>query len=132
MAEKRILPFYMTYPTMPMTQSDERQMMEDLEYFQQLYPFGTKLLQREIRKVIDIMDYEGSLIYDEYPDRFAMQKLAKDILGKIRLQLGDEMENAQELELILQYENIDDYIYVLVLHEVWRRRHGQRRGYFLF
>lgn len=131
MAEKRILPFYMTYPT-SLTQTDENQMMRDLEYFQQLYPSGAKLLQREIRKVIDIMDYEGSLIYDEYPDRFAMQKLAGDILGKIRLQLGEEMQNSKELELILGYENIEDYIYVLVLHEVWRRRHGQRRGYFLF
>ena len=107
-------------------------MLRDLEYFQQLYPSGARLLQREIRKVVDIMDYEGSLIYDEYPDRFAMQKLARDILGKIRLQLDGRMENATELELILRYDNIEDYIYVLVLHEVWRRRHGQKRGYFLF
>ena len=131
MAEKRILPFYMTYPT-SLTQTDENQMMRDLEYFQQLYPSGARLLQREIRKVIDIMDYEGSLIYDEYPDRFAMQKLMRDIIGKIRLQLGEDMENSKELEQILRYENIEDYVYVLVLHEVWRRRHGQRRGYFLF
>ena len=131
MAEKRILPFYMTYQT-PLSQTDENQMMRDLEYFQQLYPSGARLLQREIRKVIDIMDYEGSLIYDEYPDRFAMQKLARDIQAKIRLQLGEEMQNSEELELILRYDNIEDYIYVLVLHEVWRRRHGQRRGYFLF
>ena len=131
MAEKRILPFYMTYPT-SLTQTDESQMMRDLEYFQQLYPSGAKLLQREIRKVIDIMDYEGSQIYDEYPDRFAMQKLARDILRKIRAQLGEEMQNSEELELILRYDNIEDYIYVLVLHEVWRRRNGRRRGYFLF
>ncbi|MBE5882011.1 MAG: hypothetical protein E7289_06885 [Lachnospiraceae bacterium] len=131
MAEKRILPFYMTYPT-SLVQPDENQMMRDLEYFQQLYPSGAKLLQREIRKVIDIMDYEGSLIYDEYPDRFAMQRLTRDILGKIRLQLNEEMENAEELEGVLRYENIEDYVYVLVLHEVWRRRQGSRRGYFLF
>jgi len=131
MAEKRILPFYMTYPT-SLAQPDENQMMRDLEYFQQLYPSGAKLLQREIRKVIDIMDYEGSLIYDEYPDRFAMQRLTRDILGKIRLQLNEEMENAEELEGVLRYENIEDYVYVLVLHEVWRRRQGSRRGYFLF
>ena len=131
MAEKRILPFYMTYPT-SLVQTDENQMMRDLEYFQQLYPSGAKLLQRELRKVIDIMDYEGSLIYDEYPDRFAMQKLTRDILSKIRLQLGEEMENSKELEGMLQYENIEDYMYVLVLHEVWRRRNAKRRGYFLF
>ncbi len=131
MAEKRILPFYMTYPV-PVTQSDENEMMQDLEYFQQLYPSGAKLLQREIRKVIDIMDYEGSLIYDEFPDRFAMQRLTKDILRKIRLQLEDEIQDSEEIEKMLRYENIDDYMLLLVLHEVWRRRHNQRRGYFLF
>lgn len=131
MAEKRILPFYMTYPT-SLTQTDENRMMQDLEYFQQLYPDGARLLQREIRKVIDIMDYEGSLIYDEYPDRFAMQKLTRDIIAKIKLQFNEEMENAGELERMLRYENIEDYVYVLVLHEVWRRRNGRKRGYFLF
>ena len=132
MAEKRILPFYMTYPTMPMTQSDERQMMEDLEYFQQLYPFGTKLLQREIRKVIDIMDYEGSIIYDEFPDRFAMQKLTSDIISKIRLQAEEEMADGEEVKKMLAYDNLEEYMFLLVLHEVWRRRHNKRRGYFLF
>lgn len=131
MAEKRILPFYMTYPT-SLTKTDDNRMIKDLEYFQQLYPSGAKLLQREIRRVIDIMDYEGSLIYDEYPDRFAMQKLTKDILEKIRLQLGDGVENSEELEMVLRYDNIEDYMYVLVLQEVWRRRNGQKRGYFLF
>jgi hypothetical protein len=41
MAEKRILPFYMTYQA-PLSQTDENQMMRDLEYFQQLYPSGGK------------------------------------------------------------------------------------------
>ncbi len=132
MAEKRILPFYMTYPTMPMTQTDENQMMRDLEYFQQLYPLGTKAVQREIRKVIDIMDYEGSLIYDEFPDRFAMQKLTRDIIGKIKLQAEEEMTDGEEVKRILAYDNLEEYMFLLVLHEVWRRRHNRRRGYFLF
>ena len=131
MAEKRILPFYMTYPT-SLTPANENEIMRDLEYFQQLYPSGARLLQREIRNVIDIMDYEGSLIYDEYPDQFAMRRLTKDILGKIKLQLEGKMENAAEIEQMLRYENIEDYMYVLVLHEVWRRRHERKRGYFLF
>jgi hypothetical protein len=58
--------------------------------------------------------------------------LTKDIIQKIRLQLNEEMENGEELTAILRYENIEDYVYVLVLHEVWRRRNGRRRGYFLF
>ncbi|MBQ8199253.1 MAG: hypothetical protein IJZ76_07500 [Lachnospiraceae bacterium] len=131
MAEKRILPFYMTYPT-SLTQADENQMMRDLEYFQQLYPLGTKAVQREIRKVIDIMDYEGSLIYDEFPDRFAMQKLTRDIISKIKLQAEEEMTDGEEVKRILAYDNLEEYMFLLVLHEVWRRRHNRRRGYFLF
>lgn len=131
MAEKRILPFYMTYPT-SLIQTDENQMIKDLEYFQQLYPVQAKLLRGEIRKVIDIMDYEGSVIYDEYPDQFAMRKLTMDILNQVRLRQNENRDENRELSKVLSYENILDYAYLIVLHEVFRRRQGQRKGYFLF
>jgi len=132
MAEKRILPFYMAYPALSGIKQDENKWMEDLEYFQQLYPSGAKILQREIRKVIDVMDYEGSLIYDEFPDRFAMQKLTKDIITKIELQSREEMKDGEEIKKMLASDNIDEFMLILVLHEVWRRRSRSERGYFLF
>ena len=37
-----------------------------------------------IAGILDKLDYEGSMIYDEYPDRWQLYKLAQDILERIR------------------------------------------------
>lgn len=79
---KKPLPFYMTYP-MPMYWDDEDDAMRDLEYFLQLYPDDARRYQKKIMDILDTMDYNGSLIYDEYPDRLAMYRLSEDIIDKI-------------------------------------------------
>lgn len=79
----RVLPFYMTYP-MPMAYEEEDVMMRDLEYLQQLYPTEAKRYQKKVSDILDKMDYEGSLIYDEYPDRFILYQLAREIADMIR------------------------------------------------
>ena len=72
---KKPLPFYMTYP-MPMYWDDEDDAVRDLEYFLQLYPEEARRYQKKIMDILDTMDYNGSLIYDEYPDRLAMYRLS--------------------------------------------------------
>ena len=67
MYEQRILPFYMTYP-LPMYYQEEDSIIRDLEYLQQMYPAEAKRYQKLIASILDKLDYEGSMIYDEYPD----------------------------------------------------------------
>ena len=77
MYERRIMPFYMAYP-MPMFGQQENTVMRDLEYMQQMYPKEAKHYQKLIAGILDKMDYEGSMIYDEYPDReFLYRELLK-------------------------------------------------------
>lgn len=83
MRGNRILPFYMTYP-MPMAYEDEDVMLRDLEYLQQMYPQDAKKYQKKIVSILDKMDYEGSMIYDDYPDQFMLYKLSRDITEMIR------------------------------------------------
>ena len=128
MKEPRILPFYMTYP-MLMAYSDDKDMIQDLEYFQQIYPVGARKLQREIVKAISIIDYDGSMIYDEYPDRFMMSKLAKDILDRLKRQADT---NSEELNALLRLDFIEEYVLILLLNEVFKRRHKSNRGYLQF
>lgn len=78
-----MLPFYMTYP-MPMAYEDEDVMLRDLEYLQQMYPQDAKKYQKKIVSILDKMDYEGSMIYDDYPDQFMLYKLSRDITEMIR------------------------------------------------
>ena len=96
----------------------EAQLLQDLEYLQQLYPNDVKRYQRRISEILDKTDYEGSMIYDEYPDKYSLLALA----GSMRKVLEIEEEKAPE----------ESMIQVLLFNEVYKRRHGGRRGSFFF
>lgn len=111
------LPFYMTYPDY-YNPGREAQLLQDLEYLQQLYPNDVKRYQKRIAEILDKADYEGSMIYDEYPDRYSLQALARSM----RSVLEREEEKAPA----------EDMIQVLLFNEVYKRRHGGCRGSFRF
>ena len=110
------LPFYMTYPDYRGAENEER-LLRDLEYLQQIYPGEVRRCQRRIAEILDRTDYEGSMIYDEYPDRYSLQALAKSMCRILETEEG----NAPA----------EDMVQVLLCNEVYKRRHGGRRGSFL-
>lgn len=110
------LPFYMAYPGY-YGPGQEAMLLRDMEYLQQLYPADVKRFQKRIAEVLDKADYEGSMIYDEYPDRYSLRAMAGSIL-KI---LQKEEENPPA----------EDMIQVLLYNEVYKRRHGGRRAMLL-
>lgn len=82
---RRNLPFYMGYPQyQDWSQINEDMLIEDLEYLQQMYPSYAKRYQTIINNYLDKMDYDGSLIYDQYPDRWQLERMVKTILNTIR------------------------------------------------
>ncbi len=83
MNQSRILPFYMAYP-LPLYYQQEDSVTRDLEYLQQMYPSEAKKYQKMIAETLDHIDYEGSMIYDEYPDRWQIYRLTQMIVDKIR------------------------------------------------
>lgn len=87
MNQSRILPFYMAYP-LPLYYQEEDTVTRDLEYLRQMYPLEAKKYQKVIVDTLDKLDYEGSMIYDEYPDRWQIYRLTQVIVDKIR-----KMEN---------------------------------------
>ncbi len=92
----------------------------DMEYLQQLYPYELKQYQRKVAQALDMMDYEGSMIYDEYPDRFGLERIAK----RISMALWEDTEAGM-------HEKHREYlILVLVYQEVYKRRHGGKRGFY--
>lgn len=90
MNNHKILPFYMTYP-MPLYYQEEDKVQRDLEYLQQMYPTEAKKYQKKIASILDRIDYDGSMIYDEYPDRLQIYRLAQDIIAQIKKE--EEMQN---------------------------------------
>ena len=127
--DRRILPYYMTYPG-PYGTRREDTVIRDMEYFQQLYPLEVKRYQRRIAELLDRTDYEGSMIYDEYPDRFSLERMADSILTILKREEREAaVENPTPPE---KWVWLRDLILVLLYHEVYKRRHGGRRGIIQF
>ena len=89
-----------------------------------MYPEEAKRLLVRIAEILDRMDYEESMIYDEYPDRWQLYRLAESIV-KI---LKDDAEKNGEEYATEKWEWISDMVQVLLLDEIFNRRHGKRRG----
>lgn len=137
---RRILPFYMTYPNLgtglPYSNlQQEDSVMRDLEYLQQIYPEEAKRYQARISKILDKMDYEGSMIYDEYPDKYQLYNLADNILMILKREANEEActEGGEMIPIAEEkWEWLSDFIQVLLFYEIYKRRHRTRHGYLKF
>ena len=123
MDNKVYLPFYMTYPIKYPYRQDNKT-ARDIEYMRELYPQEAKRLLVKIGEVLDRMDYEESMIYDEYPDRWQLYRLAESIV-KI---LKNEAEEKGEEYSKEKWEWISDMVQVLLFDEIFNRRHGDKKG----
>ena len=121
------LPFYMTYPGYCEPGRDST-VLRDLEYLQQMYPLEVKNYQRKVAEILDKLDYEGSMIYDEYPDRYSLQRLTGSIIKM--LQNEEKRMQPEECTSIEKWTWLENMIQVLLCNEIYKRRHGGRRGFF--
>ena len=65
-----------------------------LSIFPMLCPGKLRGIQAEVKAVCDRLDYQGSPIYDEYPDRVAMEQLSRGIARRVSEQLSEEENTA--------------------------------------
>lgn len=127
MNHSTLLPFYMTYP-MPLFYEQEDSVMKDLEYMQQMYPVKAKEYQKKIASLLDLLDYEGSMIYDEYPDRWQLLRLC----GRVTDELKKEEEKDGNTVGKEKEEWMADMVQVLLYYEIYKRRHENNRGILRF
>ncbi|MDE5680719.1 MAG: hypothetical protein K2I01_09900 [Lachnospiraceae bacterium] len=126
--QHRVLPFYMSYST-PYFMREEDSVLKDLEYLQQMYPAQAKQLQKRIAEILDKMDYEGSMLYDEYPDKWQLYRLSENIVTILK---QEEEEQDSEPASPEKWEWIKDMVQIVMYYEIYRRRHGGRRGFLKF
>lgn len=125
---RRVLPFFMTYPGVG--ERTGRDSMRDLEYLQQMYPREVKRYQQRVAEMLDRMDYDGSMIYDEYPDRLCIERLASSMLDVIK---REEMKKYPDKNFPPEkWEGLHELIFVLLNNEIYKRRNGTRRSFFSF
>ena len=131
MYRNSIIPFYVAYPNYQMY-SDEYRRMQDFEYLQAMYPTEVKEYQKKINQVLDRIDYAGSLIYDEYPDRISLYKLATDITQSIirdKISAGDS-ETGQPSETDKEHMGI--IVQILLYYEIHKRRYKRSDSFLNF
>lgn len=121
------LPFYMSHPGY-FAPGRDRTVLRDLEYLQQTYPLEVKKYQRKVAEILDKMDYEGSMIYDEYPDRYSLMRLTKSIVKILQNENGETEEASKSFPE--KWTWLENLIQVLVCGEIYKRRHGGRRGFY--
>ena len=85
----------------------------EAEYFRGLYPAAVRKQQNLIEEVCDGMDYAGSPIYDEYPDRETIYRMRDSVVERAcKCGAIKEQDKAKETDLIL----------ILLVCEIHRRR----------
>ncbi len=145
-------------PAMPMAVmmdvfTDERMTFEDARRLQSFYPEFAQEIQRYVEEACDKMEYEGSMMFDEYPDRVMILRLVDEIYDKVididTEKITEEMQvQEQETTKPLSMQSgrcrncqdrdgrrdrrgdknrLGDFIQVLLLDEMHRRRCRHRR-----
>ncbi len=118
--------YYQPYPFYPfLPWADEK--TRDRRRFQELYPSLARQIQPLVEEACDRMEYEGSLMFDEYPDRLLLRRLSRRICDKL------DKENYRD-DLMMQEaagpEWLEDLVTVLLLNEMYQRRCRRRERRF--
>ncbi|MDE5717184.1 MAG: hypothetical protein K2I53_06130 [Lachnospiraceae bacterium] len=124
MRQSRILPFYMAYP-MPLFYQEQDTVTRDLEYLQEMYPAEAKKYQKVIAGILDRLDYEGSMIYDEFPDKWQIYRLTQVVVDKLKQDENAETEKQD-------WERITEFVQVLLCGEIYKKRHMNQNGILKF
>ena len=115
----RFFPFYVAYAN-PALYDGERIQEQEFALMKSYYPEAAGRIQEKVEEECQLLDYEGSRLYDEYPDKFMLHQLCR----QIRTQVEGETA-AQGVPDGL----MDDLIQVLLCQEISRRRCRRHRYY---
>ena len=115
----RFFPFYVAYAN-PALYDGERIQEQEFALMKSYYPEAAGRIQEKVEEDCQLLDYEGSRLYDEYPDKFMLHQLCR----QIRTQVEGETA-AQGVPDSL----MDDLIQVLLCQEISRRRCRRHRYY---
>ena len=107
------LPFYLAYQT-PLFGEDERMFKRDYDYMKSAYPDTAKRMLPYIEEECDRLEYDGSMMFDEYPDQLQLRLMCRRIYDKAE----KEEEDAGEWLM--------DLIQVMTFQELCQRRSEQR------
>ena len=114
---KDFYPFYASYAN-PLLYRGEKEQEEEFSLMKSYYPEIAKQIQEKVEEECDLLDYEGSRLYDEYPDRYMLYHLVRKIVSSVSSQANIKAMSDSLLE---------DLVQVMLFHEISRRRCRRQR-----
>ena len=111
------MPFYMTYP-MQNLYITEMEYEKDMERMKALYPSEVRELQKMVELRCNEMEYEGSRMYDENPDRYMIEE---EVLQLMEAYSRDNPHGGHD------HKWLRSLIGILFHDEMYRRRCRHRR-----
>ena len=116
------LPYYMKYP-MPQFYDDDRTDRRDYEYMKSVYPDTAKRLIPYVEEECDRMEYDGSFMFDEYPDQLQIRRVSRRVYYRLN-------KKEYEDDLMMQETNgrnwMEDFVTMMLLNEMYQRRCRRR------
>ena len=85
----------------------------DKKRIHNMYPEAAKRLAPYVEEACDRMEYEGGILYDEYPDQLVMRMKCRDICKQVQKE-----HDAEDV--------IMDICQILLYHEMYLRRCKRR------
>ncbi len=114
------VPFYMAYP-MRNSFLDEEEYERDCRRLQEMYPQDARKIQSLVERECDKMEHEGSMMFDEYPDRLLFRLICRNIYRELRGKENDSAMIPDRNDPFLQL------VEVMLMQEMYRRRCRYRR-----
>lgn len=113
----KFFPFYVAYAN-PMLYDGEKIQEDEFMLMKSYYPETARKIQEKVEAECQLLDYEGSRLYDEYPDKFMLHHLCRRIRDEVEPEVS-----AQEMPRGF----LDELIQVLLYQEISRRRCRRHR-----
>lgn len=110
-------PFHATYSN-PFMYEGERMQEEEFKLMKSYYPQTVQRIQERVEEECDLLDYEGSRLYDEYPDKYMLYHLSSRIKESIQPEISSEA---------VRESFLDELIQVMLYQEISRRRCRRHR-----
>lgn len=128
------MPYHMAHPFPLFAQADEDE--KDLEKLHSMLPEVAQVVRPVIEDECDRMEYDGSLMFDEYPDKRMIERLVERIYQTVQNSAQEEGEPQEEGIFASSCRNcnanrfgdgLSDLIQVMLFEEMHRRRCRHRK-----
>lgn len=131
-----IMPFFV-HPDYAQVLEEQKKAEQDLRMLQSMYPKAARAMLPYVEEECDKMEYEGSPMYDEYPDSTTVRSVQERIYEQVKDQFAVPEDEMPDDIFSMQYRGpgrdprgknwLDDLARVVLLQEMHHRR-CRRRG----